>query len=211
MEGGAGSVALQSQPFEERNGVTAMPTLDEVRERIDALDPQLQDLMMQRMDCSAQVAAAKLAAGNTDVYRPQREEQILERLGAQVSLQRRKPYLAAVRSLIEASRGYQYSLMYEELGDEATFGQLPGAQLAQPGCGVEVELRLHGRVESLATVLGMVAAEGFELAGIEQLGPAVAGGAFRLRIGGDAGQPALRKLLWQLSKEAQEFRIIGSC
>ena len=39
--------------------------LEDIRTEIDAIDAQVRELIMRRMDCSAQVAAAKLAAGST--------------------------------------------------------------------------------------------------------------------------------------------------
>ena len=47
-------------------------TLSEVRGLIDAIDPQIRDLLMQRMDCSAMVVEAKLAAGETTIFRADR-------------------------------------------------------------------------------------------------------------------------------------------
>ena len=56
-------------------------TLEEVRGRIDALDPGIRDLLMERMDLSCHVAEAKKESGDFRVYRPDREEEILKRLG----------------------------------------------------------------------------------------------------------------------------------
>lgn len=185
-----------------------MTALDDVRTRIDALDGQIRELLMQRMECSQQVAAAKLAAGSIEVNRPEREAQILERLGAEVPAERRGGYLAAVRRLIEASRSYQYALMYAQLGDAATVQQLPGAELlAGPGSEVEVELTRADEPGSLASVLGFVAEKGFDLTAIEQLDAAGGTAAFRLVLAASPADPQLRCLLWQLAKESGQLRI----
>ena len=167
---------------------------------------------MRRMDCSAQVAAAKLAAGSTEVFRPDREASMLDHHGALVPKERRAGYRAALRRVVEASRSYQYGIMYAQLGDAATCGQLSGAELLEgKGQLVELELGCPGTAASLATLLGMVAEHGVGLAGIEQL--SAAGGAdegavrYRLTLAADAADPALRKLLWHLSKESLDLRI----
>ncbi|MBW6477529.1 MAG: chorismate mutase, partial [Chromatiales bacterium] len=55
--------------------------LQAIRERIDALDEQLQSLINERAGLAQQVAQVKLAAGEVAVfYRPEREAQILRRV-----------------------------------------------------------------------------------------------------------------------------------
>ena len=84
--------------------------LEDVRKQIDGIDTRIRELLMERLDCSAQVAEAKLAVGETTVYRADRETEILDRLGAQVTEDRRAGYLAVVRKVMETSRMYQYGI-----------------------------------------------------------------------------------------------------
>lgn len=59
----------------------ALPSLDEVRARIDAIDEQVLSLVAERAALSAVVTRAKRAAGDTGFgLRPAREAQILRRL-----------------------------------------------------------------------------------------------------------------------------------
>ena len=53
--------------------------LEEVRQKIDAIDPQIRELLMERLDCSRLVAETKQAAGETNIYRPDREQVILQK------------------------------------------------------------------------------------------------------------------------------------
>ena len=52
-------------------------TLDEIRVRIDAIDTQMKPLFVNRMECAAQVAAAKAKTGG-DVFVLERELAIIE-------------------------------------------------------------------------------------------------------------------------------------
>ena len=51
-------------------------TLDEIRVRIDAIDTQMKPLFVNRMECAAQVAAAKAKTGG-DVFVLERELAII--------------------------------------------------------------------------------------------------------------------------------------
>ena len=56
-------------------------SLDKLREQIDALDQQLQDLINRRAELAHQVAEVKYAEDPTPVfYRPEREAQVLRRI-----------------------------------------------------------------------------------------------------------------------------------
>ena len=49
-----------------------------IRDKIDAIDKQIQDLINQRAECAQQVAEIKIKAGETEhFYRPEREAQVL--------------------------------------------------------------------------------------------------------------------------------------
>ena len=87
--------------------------LEDVRKEIDALDPQIKTLILRRMDCSLEVAKAKQAAGETTIYRRDREKAILDRLGADVPADRLPEYLAVVRKIMETSRMFQYGLLFD--------------------------------------------------------------------------------------------------
>lgn len=55
--------------------------LSELREKIDAIDAQLLQLMNQRAECALEVAKTKLAQGETgSFYRPDRESLVLRRI-----------------------------------------------------------------------------------------------------------------------------------
>ena len=45
-------------------------TLEEIRKEIDAIDPRIRALLMERLDCAYRVAEAKNISGDLRVYRP---------------------------------------------------------------------------------------------------------------------------------------------
>ena len=51
-----------------------------VRDRIDAIDRQIQTLLGERAECAMEVAKIKTAAGDTNFYRPDREAQVLQKI-----------------------------------------------------------------------------------------------------------------------------------
>ena len=56
-------------------------SLQALRERIDALDRQIQTLISERARCAQRIGALKQAAGATgNLYRPERETQVLRRV-----------------------------------------------------------------------------------------------------------------------------------
>jgi chorismate mutase-like protein len=56
-------------------------SLSELREKIDAIDAQILQLINQRASCALEVAKTKLAQGETGTfYRPDRESLVLRRI-----------------------------------------------------------------------------------------------------------------------------------
>ncbi len=61
--------------------MTAIIPLSELREKIDAIDQRILELINQRADCAMEVAKTKIAEGETGTfYRPDREALVLRRI-----------------------------------------------------------------------------------------------------------------------------------
>lgn len=183
-------------------------TLEEVRGRIDALDPGIRDLLMERMDLSCHVAEAKKESGDFRVYRPDREEEILKRLGQGVEEARKAPYLAVVRKIMETSRMYQYGLLFD--WSEGLFEPLAdGVVIPEKAEFVRIRLTRPDRPGSMSSVLGMVGDYGFNMKSMTLLeeDPEEGKVAFELVIRGDLRQRHMQKLMFQLSMECEKFKI----
>ena len=182
-------------------------TLEECRKNIDAIDPQIRELIMKRVDCAYCVAEAKQAAGETNVFRADREAAILERLGAEVPEDRRAGYLAVVRKVMEASRMYQYGLLYD--WNEGIFDTIDGSSLVK-GETTSVKVRLTRRncPNAMSSILSMIGDYGYNMSRMELISETDEKVTFDLVILGDASQVHMKKLLFQLSKESESFRIL---
>ena len=189
---------------------TKTMTLPEIRILIDQVDHEIRRLLMKRMDYSAMVAEAKLAAGDTAVYRPDREEAVLERLGREVPEDRLPEYLSVVRKIMEASRMYQYGLIYDRLEDPLG-PLLKGINIPEDCRLVTVMLSRPDRPGSIAAVLSMIGDCGFDTEKLERTGGDPRSGmvTFRLQIRGDLNEARMKKLFFQLSGECEDFRILG--
>ena len=184
-------------------------TLSEVRERIDQIDPQIRELLMQRMDCSVQVVEAKLAAGETTIFRADREADILKRLGETVPEDRRAEYLSVVRKVMEASRMYQYGLMYDRLEDP--FASLSrGLVIPEKVSRVRVRLTRDDRPNAMSAILSMIGDYGYDMERMELVSEKkeTKKVTFELQMIGDLNETHMKKLMFQLSKESEDFQIL---
>lgn len=184
-------------------------TLAEVRKQIDSIDPQIKELLMQRMDCSYEVARAKAAAGETTIYRADREEAILKRLGEDVPEERRAGYLAVVRKIMETSRMYQYSLLYDWMDD--LFAPLAkGLEIKENGTRVRARLTRENRPNAMSSILSMIGDYGYNMDRMELLEDNKEAGTvtFELAILGNLSEKHMKTLMFQLSKESMDFQLL---
>lgn len=99
-------------------------TLSELREKIDAIDDQLLKLLNDRADLVHEVGIVKKADGS-QIYRPEREEQVLRTLSSKnVEMGGRLPeksIRAIYREVMSASLALEKDLTIAYLGPEATY------------------------------------------------------------------------------------------
>ena len=99
--------------------------LDEIRERIDALDRQIQDLLNARASAAQEVARIKLASdGDTVFYRPEREAQVLRTVKARNQGPLGDEAIARLfREIMSECLALELPLDVGFLGPEGTFTQ----------------------------------------------------------------------------------------
>ncbi|VAW84604.1 Chorismate mutase I / Prephenate dehydratase [hydrothermal vent metagenome] len=99
-------------------------SLDSVRERIDQLDVQIQDLIVQRAACAIQIADLKGREANTVYYRPEREAQVLRRVMARNCGDLETKAMARIfREMMAACLAIEQPLSVAFLGPEGTYTQ----------------------------------------------------------------------------------------
>ncbi|MFT5421464.1 MAG: chorismate mutase/prephenate dehydratase [Candidatus Endobugula sp.] len=104
-------------------------TLAELRERIDATDQQIADLISERARCAQAVANAKKANGETDVvyYRPEREAQVLRSVMARNKTNGGplddEEIARLFREIMSACLALEQPIKVAFLGPEGTFTQ----------------------------------------------------------------------------------------
>lgn len=99
--------------------------LQALRERIDALDRQIQALIAERARCAQQVGAIKQASGATgNFYRPEREAQVLRRvIEANQGPLSNEEMVRLFREIMSACLALEEPLKIAFLGPEGTFTQ----------------------------------------------------------------------------------------
>lgn len=93
-----------------RNG--SFMTLEEVRRNIDRVDGEIKRLFKERMELADNVARVKAETGDV-IYKPDREEVIINTLTADVDDNIKREYTALIKRIMEVSRKYQYGRTLE--------------------------------------------------------------------------------------------------
>lgn len=86
--------------------------LSEVRVNIDRVDNEIKKLFEERMHLSDAVARCK-AETEDEIYKPDREAAIIERLTTGVDPSIKREYIALIKRIMEVSRKYQYGRTLE--------------------------------------------------------------------------------------------------
>lgn len=185
--------------------------LNEVRAQIDRIDPRLRELLMERLNCSYQVARAKAEAGETQIYRADREADILKKLSQGVSPERLAGYRSVVRKIMETSRMYQYHLLYD--WNEQVFDPLvEGLKIPSRSSTVTVRVTREDHPNAMASILSMIGDYGFNMERMELISEDKDRRTvtFDLVIRGDLNEREMKTLMFQLSGECLYFKILGA-
>lgn len=137
--------------------------LTKYRNQINEIDDQILALLQKRAEISKQVGAVKAETGVAQVYVPNRQKQIIERLKAQNHSEFPDAALEAIwTEILSASRSLQESERVAFLGPVGSFGHL--AALSHFGASTELisvrpQIDIFTEVESGRADYGVVAIE----------------------------------------------------
>lgn len=85
-----------------------MRDLTEIREDINEVDTQMRALYLKRMSLAQEVAKSKEQTGD-QIFKPEREEEILKLRATDMDDELRLKYISYLKALMRSSREYQYS------------------------------------------------------------------------------------------------------
>lgn len=180
-------------------------TLQEIRDVIDTIDPEMKRLFLKRMDAAKNVAEVKFASQDA-IYKADRETEILARLTEDVAPELKAEYTAFVRKVMQAARKYEYGLLYE-WNPKAAEGLWENCKESQDGA-VKVRLTRRNQINSMAEVLSMVGDYGFHMKQMTLLKEDREEVEFELVIAGSIHEKEMKKLLYQLSEETKKFEVL---
>lgn len=101
-------------------------TLEDIRQKIDGLDTQIQSLISERARCAQQVAEVKKVNDSTDTlfYRPEREAQVLQKVMARNEGPLHPEEMARLfREIMSACLALEHPMRIAFLGPDGTFTQ----------------------------------------------------------------------------------------
>jgi len=98
--------------------------LQPLRQRIDEIDNEIQTLISERARCAMEVAKVKIAAGDTNFYRPEREALVLQKVKDRNNGPLPDDEMAWLfREIMSACLALEQPLNISYLGPEGTFTQ----------------------------------------------------------------------------------------
>ncbi|MDD6441224.1 MAG: chorismate mutase [bacterium] len=180
-------------------------TLAEIRKEIDEIDPQIKALFLQRMEVAKHVAEVKYASGD-EIYKADREAEIISRLTVDVAPELKMEYTAFIRKIMEVARKYEYGLIYD-WNPEVAAEFIKDAQESQNGY-VKVRMVRPNQVNSMSSILSMIGDYGFHMKQITLQEENTEEVKFELVICGDINTEEMKKLIYQLSKESKDFEVL---
>ena len=180
-------------------------TLAEIRKEIDKIDPQIKELFFKRMDVAKHVAEVKFASGD-EIYKADREAEIISRLTVDVAPELKKEYTSFIRKIMEVARKYEYGLIYDWKPDVID-SLLENVKESKDGY-VKLQLTRPNQVNSVSVILSMIGDYGFHMKQITLLEENTENVRFELVICGDIQEIEMKKMLYQLSKESTDFQVM---
>ena len=186
-----------------------MRDLDEIRVDIDKIDKELRELIMKRLECSREVVESKIENKSFVIYKADREEAILDKLGADVTDEKKPVYLPLVRKMTEMSRMFQYGILFER--EPQLFEALvKDITIPENASSVTIILERPNIPNAMSSILSMVGDYGFNMdqMNLIQYSKDNSSVKFELTILGNMNDINMKKLMLQLSMESTGFKIV---
>lgn len=181
--------------------------LKEVRKTIDEIDTQMKPLFLQRMECGKHVAEAKAQTGG-DVFVLERELEIIEKRAGDVKPEIQEEYRTFLRHLMSLCRKYEYELL-PEMQEKVITTALTAAGLTAETehSQVKIAFTCPKETSNLNLFLNMTKLNGIT---VDALNLTTEDGVQKITmiLDGKVKDAAMRCLLCQIGKEADDFQIV---
>ena len=180
-------------------------SLNEIRKDIDAIDNELKELFLRRMELSGKVADIKAEDGGS-IYVPERENDIINRLTKGVGEEYVREYRAFIKRILTLSRECQY----EELMKRKDCFPFDEKLIAQKSHNrIKVRFVCQNKCGELESVASVIADYGINITDIhmryedDEL-------VLFLELEANMLKSDIKALLYQLHSETNDFQIIES-
>ena len=181
--------------------------LKEVRKTIDEIDTQMKPLFLQRMECGKHVAEAKAQTGG-DVFVLERELEIIEKRAGDVKPEIQEEYRTFLRHLMSLCRKYEYELL-PEMQEKVITAALTAAGVTAETehSQVKIAFTCPKETSNLNLFLNMTKLNGIT---VDALNLTTEDGVQKITmiLDGKVKDAAMRCLLCQIGKEADDFQIV---
>ncbi|MBR6402548.1 MAG: chorismate mutase [Eubacterium sp.] len=183
-------------------------TLEDLRKDIDDIDKDIKELFVKRMQVVEQIAEYKAENGE-EIYRPDREAELLDRCSDGLAPSIKEEYISLVRKLVTLSREHQYKELFKKgyLKDVSVSGyQSKHNRLA-------ISFNCDDKCGSLTYVLSIISDFGVNIKNLNLTNITENGLiAYRVELLMDMGVDSEKEkaLITQLMKETDDFKILGT-
>lgn len=182
-------------------------TLEEVRAGIDAVDTQMKPLFLQRMECGKHVAEVKAQTGG-DVFVLERELEIIGKRAKDVDPEIQEEYKTFLRHLMSLCRKYEYELL-PQMQEKVMAAALAAAGLKgdMEHSKVKIAFSCPKETSDLNLFLNMTKLNGIL---VDAMNLITEDGIQKVTmvLDGKVTDAAMRCLLCQIGKEADDFQIV---
>ena len=183
-------------------------TLEEARADIDAVDTQMKPLFLKRMECAKKVAEVKAGTGG-DVFVLERELSIIEKRAGDVDQEVYDEYVTFLRHLMSVSRRYQYGKL-TAMQDAVVDGAAAAAGVDENAAHTQVEISFTcpAATSDLNLFINMTK---LNKIAIDSMNLSTEGGVQKITmtLDGNLKESNMRRLLCQIGKEADDFKILA--
>lgn len=181
-------------------------SLEEVRKEIDKIDTQMKTLFLQRMECGKHVAEVKAQTGG-DVFVLERELEIIGKRAGDVDPEIQEEYKTFLRHLMSICRKYEYELL-PPMQEKVINAALTAAGLTSDmeHSQVKIAFTCPKETSDLNLFLNMTKLNGVS---VDAMNLATEDGIQKVKmiLDGKVTDAAMRCLLCQIGKEADDFQI----